>query len=196
MIVSIGVLSFHGDVLEHIEATKNAAKKLKVPIRVIPVRTKEALMEVTALIIPGGESTTLHKLCVREGMWEQMKSIPFMFGTCAGAIMIADTVLHKAEGQESLKRMHMTIDRNAYGRQTDSFEEPLKTQLGEITAVYIRAPKILSVASTVKILAKNSDEVLACEETNNDVYSLAASFHPELTSTVFHEHFIRRACET
>lgn len=192
MKATIGVLSFHGDVIEHIDATGSAAKKLGVPIDVIPVRTQESLSRVQALIIPGGESTTLHKLCVREGMWEAMKTIPFVFGTCAGAIMLATDVLHKAEEQETLERMHIAIDRNAYGRQTDSFQEPLETRLGTVDAVYIRAPKILSVGSTVMTLASRGTEVLACEEITHGVYSLAACFHPELTTTVFHEYFIRK----
>jgi 5'-phosphate synthase pdxT subunit len=189
---TIGVLSFHGDVPEHIEATEAAAKKLGIRVHVLPVRTKIKLSRIRALIIPGGESTTLHKLCVREGMWETMRTLPFIFGTCAGAIMLADTIMHKGEGQETLERMHITIDRNAYGRQTDSFEESLTTHLGEITAVYIRAPKILSIASTVNVLAKKDDEILACEEQYQGQYSLAACFHPELTSTIFHEYFIKK----
>ena len=192
---TIGVLSFHGDVLEHIEATLCAGKKLGVSLNVIPVRSKTELSNCTSLIIPGGESTTLHKLCVREGMWEDMKTLPFIFGTCAGAIMLAKTILHKAEGQETLERMHITIDRNAYGKQTDSFEEPLETKLGEIAAVYIRAPKIIKIDNTVGILAKKGAEVLACEETHDECYSLAACFHPELTSTIFHEYFIKKVTD-
>ncbi len=192
MTLPIGVLSFHGDVVEHIEATQEAAKKLKVAARVIPVRTKEVLRTVTALIIPGGESTTLHKLCVREQMWDDMKTLPYIFGTCAGAIMLADDVRHKAEGQDTLRRMHISIDRNAYGRQTDSFEEPLETELGTVSAVYIRAPKILQVKRGVHILAKRGVDILACEETGTNRYSIATCFHPELTTTVFHEYFIKQ----
>ncbi len=191
MKATIGVLSFHGDVIEHIDATSRAIKKLRALVDVIPVRTSESLSWVQALIIPGGESTTLHKLCVREGMWDTMKTVPFIFGTCAGAIMLATNVEHKAKGQETLERMHIVIDRNAYGRQTDSFQEPLQTTLGTVDAVYIRAPKILSTQNTVTTLAARGNEVLACEETVNGRYSMAACFHPELTTTIFHEYFIR-----
>lgn len=191
MNATIGVLSFHGDVIEHIDATSGAIKKLRAPVDVIPVRTSESLSRVQALIIPGGESTTLHKLCVREGMWDTMKTVPFIFGTCAGAIMLATKVEHKAEGQETLERMHIAVDRNAYGRQTDSFQEPLQTTLGTVDAVYIRAPKIHSIRNTVTTLAARGKEVLACEETVNGLYSMAACFHPELTTTIFHEYFIR-----
>ena len=196
MTVTIGVLSFHGDVIEHINATTLAAKNLHIPIDVVAVRTKDTLNRVHALIIPGGESTTLHKLCVREGMWEQMKSLPYIFGTCAGAIMLARTIEHKAEGQETLERMHITIDRNAYGRQTDSFEESIDTALGTVIAVYIRAPKIKKTEKSVHILAARNAEILACEEQSDSLYSLAACFHPELTTTVFHEYFIKKILHT
>ncbi len=192
MDLTIGVLSFHGDVLEHIQATMRAAEKLHTPVTVIPVRTKEALSKVAGLILPGGESTTMHKLCVREGMWEQMKSIPFIFGTCAGAIMLAKKILHKAEGQESLERIGIDIDRNAYGRQTDSFQEILSTTLGEVTAVYIRAPKIVSIKPSITIFAGTNENVLACEEISDGLYNLATCFHPELTTTLFHEYFLKK----
>lgn len=196
MKVVVGVLSFHGDVIEHIDAASLAIKKLRAPVEIIPVRTCESLTQIHALIIPGGESTTLHKLCVREGMWDAMKTIPFVFGTCAGAIMLAIGVKHQAVGQETLERMHIVIDRNAYGRQTDSFQEPLQTTLGTVDAVYIRAPKILSVKNTVVTLAARGTEVLACEEITNGLYSMAVCFHPELTTTVFHEYFIQKVLHT
>ena len=188
----IGVLAFHGDVIEHIEATKNASKNLHLNIEVVPVCTKEIVYTLDALIIPGGESTTLHKLCEREGMWEKMKQIKNIFGTCAGAIMLAKQVSHKTHDQKTLELMDVEIDRNAYGRQTESFEKDIKTSLGNIHAVFIRAPKITSVGKEVKILAKNNGEVIACEQKIGKNYYLAACFHPELTSTIFHEYFIKK----
>ncbi|MEK7495157.1 MAG: pyridoxal 5'-phosphate synthase glutaminase subunit PdxT [Patescibacteria group bacterium] len=188
----IGVLAFHGDVIEHITATKNASKNLHLNIEVVPVRTKEIIYTLDALIIPGGESTTLHKLCEREGMWEKMKQIKNIFGTCAGAIMLAKQVSHKTHDQKTLKLMDIEIDRNAYGRQTESFEKDIKTSLGNIHAVFIRAPRITSVGKEIKILAKNNDEIVACEQKIGKNYYLAACFHPELTSTIFHEYFIKK----
>src|SRR5262245_541650 len=99
--LKVGVLAFHGDVVEHIQALNLASKKLKIKISVVEVRTKESLKDLQGLIIPGGESTTLYKLCEREGMIEEMKKIPAIFGTCAGAIMLAKEVKHKASGQET-----------------------------------------------------------------------------------------------
>lgn len=192
MSITLGVLAFHGDVIEHIAAATLAAKNLDTTIDVIPVRTKEAVTGLAGLILPGGESTTLHKLCAREGMWETMKKIPCIFGTCAGAIMLAKTIRHKAEGQETLERMNIEIDRNAYGRQSDSFEEPLETSIGKLSAIYIRAPKIESIGETVTVLAKRNSEILACEETNGKYYNLATTFHPELTATLFHEYFLKK----
>lgn len=188
----IGVLAFHGDVAEHIEATKNASYNLHLDIKVVPVRTKESLQNLDALIIPGGESTTLHKLCAREGMWEKMKKIRNIFGTCAGAIMLAKTVQHKTPDQKTLELMDIEIDRNAYGRQTESFDKDIKTSLGDFHAVFIRAPRIREVEKDVKILARNKGEIVACEQKVGNNYYLAACFHPELTSTLFHEYFIKK----
>ena|SRR3989344_1733970 len=189
--MKIGVLAFHGDVIEHVKALEGAAKKLKLDISIVQVLTKKDLESLSGLIIPGGESTTLYKLAQREGMFEGMKKIPAIFGTCAGAILLAREVLHKSEGQKTLELMDINVDRNAYGRQTDSFEEELETNLGRINAVYIRAPKILKAGDNVKILAQKDKEILACEEKVGKNYYLAACFHPELTTTVFHEYFLK-----
>lgn len=187
----IGVLAFHGDVIEHIKATKDASKNLHLDIEVIPVRTEDIIHTLDALIIPGGESTTLHKLCKREGMWGKMKQIKNIFGTCAGAIMLAKVVYHKTLDQKTLELMDIEIDRNAYGRQTESFEKDVKTSLGNIHAVFIRAPRIKKVGKDIKILARNKGETIACEQKIGNNYYLATCFHPELTSTMFHEYFIK-----
>lgn len=190
--MTIGVLAFHGDVIEHIETTKQAAKNLRLDITIIPVRTKDSLHNLDALIIPGGESTTLHELCEREGMWEEMKKVKNIFGTCAGAIMLAETIYHKTPDQKTLELMDIEIDRNAYGRQIESFEKDIKTSLGNIHAVFVRAPRIKKVGKEVKILARIKGETIACEQKISNHYYLAACFHPELTSTLFHEYFIKK----
>lgn len=189
---TIGVLAFHGDVTEHIETTKTASKNLHLDIEVVPVRTKDIISSLDALIIPGGESTTLHKLCEREDMWEKMKKIRNIFGTCAGAIMLAKVIHHKTLDQKTLELMDIEIDRNAYGRQTESFDKDIKTKLGDIHAVFIRAPRIKRVGKEVTILAENEGETIACEELVGNNYYLASCFHPELTSTIFHKYFIRK----
>ncbi len=188
----IGVLAFHGDVIEHVRATQIAAEKLKLDIVVTSVRVKKDLDHIDALIIPGGESTTLYKLCLKENMFEKMKKIKFIFGTCAGAIMLAKTINHKEKDQKTLELMDIEIDRNAYGRQTESFEIPIKTALGDLKAVFIRAPKIEKIGNGVKILSELNGEVISCEQNTENGYYLATCFHPELSSGLFHEYFLQK----
>ncbi len=188
--LKLGVLAFQGDVAEHIRALKKAAINLNLHVSIVEVRNTKELQLLSGLIIPGGESTTLFKLCEREGMLEAIKEVPAIFGTCAGAIMLAKKVLSKSEGQKSLGLMDIEIDRNAYGRQAESFEGGLDTKLGRIEAIYIRAPRILKKGKSVRILAERDGEVLACEEKVGPNYYLAACFHPELTTSVFHEYFL------
>lgn len=188
----VGVLSLQGDVSEHFRATEKAGLNLKKSVTVVSVRTKADLQDLDALIIPGGESTTLSKLCEREGMLPSMRKIPNIFGTCAGAIFIAKQVSGKAKEQEILGLMDITVDRNAYGTQNDSFEEDIQTSLGDVHALFIRAPRILSVGQGVTTLGETNAGIVACEEMRGSKYYLATSFHPELTTSVFHEHFLKR----
>lgn len=180
MPMTIGILAFHGDVSEHSKATIEAGKNLGLSLNVVPVRTKKELHGLDGLIIPGGESPTLRKLCERENMWEEMKKIKNIFGTCAGAILLS-----------RLGVMDIAVDRNAYGRQIDSFEKQIKTKLGNINALFIRAPKIKSIGKTVLVLARNENEIIACEQKKNNHFYLATCFHPELTTTKFHEYFLK-----
>lgn len=189
----IGVLAFHGDVAEHVAATRAAAERLGLPCEVIEVRTKEGLEGLDGLIIPGGESTNFYKLLIREGMVEGMKKVRRVFGTCAGAIMLAKRIHGQEEGQITLGLMDIEVDRNAYGRQAESFEEDILTSLGKIHAVFIRAPRIRSAGSAVKPLAEREGELVACEQEYGGSYYLAACFHPELSTTKFHERFLERA---
>lgn len=189
--IAIGVLALHGDVSEHIEALKNAAKKLRKDIEVVQVRTRQELAGLNGLIIPGGESTTLHKLCEREGMFGEIKKIRNIFGTCAGAILLSKNARNKTRDQETLGLMDIEVARNAYGRQNDSFEADIKTTLGDMHAFFIRAPKITRVGKNVKVLAEYGGEIIACEEALKGKYYLALAFHPELTITFFHEYFLK-----
>ena len=191
-ILHIGILAFHGDVQEHSETVEQAAKKLKIKVAVSQVRTKADLQGLDGLILPGGESPTLQKLCQRENMWEEMKKVPNIFGTCAGAILLAKTIGNTSEGQETLELMDIQIDRNAYGRQTESFEETIKTELGTVPAVFIRAPKIKSVGKNIRVLSEKEGDIVACEEKTGNTFYLATCFHPELTTTIFHEYFLKQ----
>ncbi len=188
----LGVLALQGGVKEHVEAVQKAAKKLGITVDVVSVRTTKDLTSVAGLIIPGGESTVLYRLLDRENLVDAIKKIPNIFGTCAGAILLAKKIKNAAPGQTTLGLMNITAERNAYGEQSESFEEDIKTKLGNIHAVFIRAPKIISPAPSVNILAKRGNEIIACEEKTNKNYYLATTFHPELTTSVFHEYFIRK----
>lgn len=187
----IGILAFHGDVAEHISALERAARAIKKPVSLRLVRTRDALRGLSALVIPGGESTTLQKLIEREGMVQAIQELPAVFGTCAGAILLAQDVEDAAKDQRTLALMDIKVKRNAYGRQQDSFEKDIETVLGPLHAVFIRAPQISRVGKNVEVLAKSKNGVLACEEKSDSHYYLAAAFHPELTTSVFHEHFLK-----
>ena len=189
--IVIGVLAYQGDVQEHIEATKSAALRMRKDISVISVREKPDIAGLSGLIIPGGESTTLYKLCQREGIFEEIKKIKNIFGTCAGAIMLSKNAENRISGQKTLQLMDIEVSRNAYGRQNDSFEADIETALGALHAVFIRAPKITRVGKNVHTLAEYNGEVIACEEKTKRGYYLALCFHPELTTTLFHEHFLK-----
>jgi len=189
--MEIGVLAFQGSVIEHASALRGAAGLLGVDCRIVEVRTKSGLKKLDGLIIPGGESTTMCKLCEREGMLEAMRDMPALFGTCAGAIMLAKKIHNEEAGQKTLALMDIEIDRNAYGTQAESFEERLDTELGTLNAIFIRAPRIKSVGEGVRVLAKRGGEAVACEQRIGKRYCLATCFHPELSGPVFHEHFIR-----
>lgn len=190
--VCVGVLAFHGDVSEHIAALEKAASRARISIRTSEVRAKDDLQGLGGLVIPGGESTTLQILCEREKMFPAMRRVKNIFGTCAGAIMLAKSVHNRKSGQKTLALMDIEIDRNAYGRQIESAEKALQTTFGPIRGMFIRAPKILSMGAKVRALAHSGQEIVACEERVGDRYYLAACFHPELTTIVFHEHFLRQ----
>lgn len=189
--MEVGILSFQGSVIEHASALKAAAAKLGIDCLLAEVRTAADLRGLDGLIIPGGESTTMYKLCEREGMLEGMSKVPALFGTCAGAIMLAKKIHNEEAGQRTLGLMDIEIDRNAYGTQAESFEEKLDTELGTLDAIFIRAPRIKSAGPIVRTLAKRGREIVACEQREGERYYLATCFHPEMSTTLFHEHFIR-----
>ncbi|MFH1520204.1 MAG: pyridoxal 5'-phosphate synthase glutaminase subunit PdxT [Candidatus Micrarchaeota archaeon] len=194
--MKVGILALQGDVIEHIRATNEAAKSLNFSCEIVEVRTKFDFSNLNGLIIPGGESTVLHKLCEREKIFEEIKKIPVIFGTCAGAIFLVKKLNNKESEQKTLELMDVEIDRNGYGRQNESFEHDIETELGQIHAIFIRAPRIKSIGSEVKVLAKLNDEIVACEQrTINNTYLLTC-FHPELSTTKFHEYFLKNLRST
>ena len=157
-------------------------------------RSAADLPGLGGLIIPGGESTNFYKLCMREGMLDPMRRVPAIFGTCAGAIMLAKKIHNEEQGQRTLGLMDIEVDRNAYGRQSESFEEDIHTALGPVHGVFIRAPRIRGILSRdVVVLSERNGEPIACEEEAGGRYLLATCFHPEFTTTKFHERFLHKA---
>ncbi|KOU64789.1 pyridoxal 5'-phosphate synthase glutaminase subunit PdxT [Streptomyces sp. NPDC054949] len=174
----IGVLALQGDVREHLIALAAADAVAR------PVRRPEELADVDALVIPGGESTTMSKLAVLFGMLEPLRErvragMP-VYGTCAGMIMLADKLLDGREDQETLGGIDMIVRRNAFGRQNESFEAQIDFAgiAGDpVEGVFIRAPWVESVGASVEVLATYDGHTVAVRQGN----VLATSFHPELT---------------
>lgn len=174
--MKIGVLSFQGDVREHIQAVERAGGKA------IPVKRAVEISKLDGLIIPGGESTTISKFIQEEGMAEPIraqvaKGMP-VYGTCAGLIVLARRVLGNTVF--SLNILDVEVKRNAYGRQRESFEEEIEVEGFDTPyrGIFIRAPWITKVGPQVKVLARHQGKpVLVLEKR-----VLASTFHPELTA--------------
>ena len=181
----VGVLALQGDFARHAETLS----RLGVPAR--EVRTREALEGVTALVLPGGESTTLLKLMERTGLDAAVREFRdaggALFGTCAGLILLAREV--SGPKQSSLGLLDVAVERNGYGRQTDSFETdlPWTEDPTPVRGVFIRAPRIRAVGKGVRVLAEIDGEPVLVREGS----VLAATFHPELTGdTRLHRYFV------
>ena len=176
----VGVLSLQGDVVEHFRALESAGAR---PLR---VRRPDELDQADGLIIPGGESTTMWKLAEIFEMVEPLRKrisggMP-VFGSCAGMIMLADRLLDGVAGQETLGGIDMTVRRNAFGRQVDSFEADVTLAgLGHdpLRAVFIRAPWVEETGQDVEVLGRDpgTGRIVAVRQGA----ALATAFHPELT---------------
>ena len=178
---TIGVLALQGDVREHLRVLD----ALGVPA--VAVRRERELADVDGLVLPGGESTTMIRLARTFGLVEPLRArlaegMP-AFGTCAGMILLADRVLDGESGQQTLGGLDVTVRRNAFGRQVDSFEEPLEVAGIEepVHAVFIRAPWVEAVGDDVEVLATvaagpAAGRIVAVRQGP----LLATSFHPEV----------------
>jgi len=189
----IGVLALQGDVREHVRALEDSGAHAR------PVGSAAELDSVEALVIPGGESTTMSLLAVRDGLLEPLRAartagMP-MYGSCAGMIMLADRVLDARPDQQTIGGLDVTVRRNAFGRQVDSFEADIEVDgIGDeaFPAVFIRAPWVEAVGESVRVLARvgladGADTIVAVAQGP----LLATSFHPELTGDLrIHEMFI------
>lgn len=175
---AIGVLALQGDVREHLAALDAAGAPA------VPVRRPAELAQVSGLVVPGGESTTMSKLAVAFGLLEPLRArvragMP-AYGSCAGMIMLADKILDPRSGQETVGGIDMIVRRNAFGRQNESFEVPLEmtgVPGGPVHGVFIRAPWVESTGAGVERLAEVDGHAVAVRQGP----LLATSFHPELT---------------
>ncbi|KQO06566.1 glutamine amidotransferase [Agreia sp. Leaf244] len=187
----VGVLALQGDFREHLSVLRSLGADA------IAVRRPEEIADLDGLVIPGGESSVMDKLSRAFGLAEPLKSaiaagLP-VYGTCAGLIMLADTVLDAIAGQQTLGGLPISVRRNAFGNQIDSFETDLAIpELGDATvhAVFIRAPVVEAVEDGVTVLAQLDDGRIVAVESQN---LLGTAFHPEVTGdTRFHQYFLHK----
>jgi len=189
----IGVLALQGDVAEHLRMLAGAGA------RPVSVRRTDELSAVDGLVIPGGESTTMWKLAVAfdlaEPLRKRISGGMAAFGSCAGMIMLADRIVDGVAGQETIGGIEMTVRRNAFGRQVDSFERDIvlagiaSPPEPPYCAVFIRAPWVEAVSERVEILGTDraTGRIVAVRQGP----LLATSFHPELTGDLrVHRHFV------
>lgn len=185
----IGILALQGDVREHARILG------KLGAEPVKVKSSEDLTDIDALIIPGGESTTLGLLMkeykLDKAIKEKYKQGMPIYGTCAGAILLAKDIVNSS--QPKLNLADISIKRNDYGRQMDSFETELHIKdIGSFNGVFIRAPTIKSFFNGVQVLSEHKNKPVMVKQNN----ILITTFHPELTNdTRIHEYFLNMAAE-
>ncbi|WP_402465135.1 pyridoxal 5'-phosphate synthase glutaminase subunit PdxT [Isoptericola aurantiacus] len=208
MTTTIGVLALQGDVRAHVTALEAAGA------RAVPVRRAAELEAVDGLVLPGGESTTIDKLLrlfeLRDPLRRAVAEGLPVYGSCAGMILLADRVLGSIEGQQTLGGLDVTVRRNAFGRQVDSFEADLDVVGvsgdaggGPVRTVFIRAPWVEDVGPDVEVLARipeRSTDGAGLGDAAGRIVAvrsgrlLATAFHPEMTGDVrVHALFVREA---
>jgi 5'-phosphate synthase pdxT subunit len=186
--MKVGVLALQGDVREHVSSL------IACGVVPISVRRSSEIDAIDALVLPGGESTTIAQLAEVFGIFDQLKNriaegMP-VYGSCAGMILLANEILDAKVGQKTFGGLDITVRRNAFGRQVDSFESDIAFNDGSadlIRAVFIRAPWVEKVGAGVEVLASVENHPVAVRSTT----VLATSFHPELTGDHrIHRYFI------
>ena len=185
--MKVGVLALQGAFARHVRALT------ALGCAAIEVRTESELDSVDALVMPGGESTTVSKLLEANSLFEPIagrleRGLP-VFGTCAGMILLATDVLDGRPDQRSFAAIDIDVRRNAYGRQVDSFETDLTVEGldNPFHAVFIRAPRVERVGASVDVMARIGDDPVLCR--SGQVW--VAAFHPELTDDLrIHQRFI------
>ncbi len=192
--VSIGVIGIQGAVTEHIQSMKKVLVDTKTPGEVFSIKTKDEIKNIDALIIPGGESTTISRILFQSKIHHEIKKriknkdITIM-GTCAGCVILAKKLNENAHDVKLLKLMDMQVSRNAFGRQKESFEQKIKIKgfKEPYNAIFIRAPIIEKIGGSCEILSKIENKIIMARQDN----ILALSFHPELTEdSRIHKYFL------
>ncbi|CAN5581479.1 pyridoxal 5'-phosphate synthase glutaminase subunit PdxT [soil metagenome] len=202
-ILKVGILSIQGDIEENSNAIKESFEELETEGTVIYLKDFHDLDEIDGIIIPGGESTVIGMLLFLKGFQTDLikkkirEGLPIL-GTCAGLIMLSNRVYDKTIGetkQALLKVLDVTIERNAFGRQHESFESELNIPyLGEkrFKGVFIRGPVITEIGSNVEIIAEHDKKIVAVRQNN----ILGTSFHPELANdNRFHINLVKLMVE-
>ena len=188
--MKVGVLALQGDVREHISSL------LACDVDAVSVRRAHEIETIDALVLPGGESTTIAQLAEVFGIFDLIKNkintgMP-VYGSCAGMILLADQILDAKVGQKTFGGLDITVRRNAFGRQVDSFESDIAFNDGAdqtIRAVFIRAPWVEKIGGSVQVLASVDSHPVAVRSKT----ALATSFHPELTGdNQIHRYFIEQ----
>ncbi|QPK93669.1 pyridoxal 5'-phosphate synthase glutaminase subunit PdxT [Actinomyces sp. zg-332] len=190
--ITIGVLALQGDFIDHARMIEELGVKTKL------VKSAEDLETINGIIIPGGESFVIEKLAKLFGVFEPLRKkildgMP-VYGTCAGMIMLANKILDGNDGQEGLGVMNVTVRRNAFGRQVDSYEEDLEVVGLEkpFRGIFIRAPWVEEIGNEIEVLSRtysrsSEGNIVAVRQKN----MLATSFHPEVgKDNSFHELFV------
>ena len=183
--MQIGVLALQGAFAAHSDCLTS------IGVQSIEVRNPEQLSSVDALLMPGGESSTMSQLLESSGLFDPIAAriadgMP-VFGTCAGMILLASEILDGRSDQRSFSAIDISVRRNAFGRQVDSFEATINSSVGDFHGVFIRAPRIERVGEDVEVLGSINDEPVLVRQGN----VLAASFHPELSNDArLHEYFV------
>jgi 5'-phosphate synthase pdxT subunit len=195
--LNIGVLAVQGDVAENIMATKMAMEELGIEGIVNEIKNPEQISDLDGLIIPGGESTVIGTLSLVNGSLKKIKEkiasgMP-VFGICAGLILLSKKAKDRVVGemnQPLLDFLDVKIERNAFGRQRDSFESEIsmeKIGIPKFQGVFIRAPSIIETGRNVEIISKFNEKIVAVKQGK----ILGTSFHPELTDDLsLHKYFV------
>jgi 5'-phosphate synthase pdxT subunit len=193
--MKVGVLALQGDVREHLSSL------ISCGVDAFGVRRAEEIQGIDALVLPGGESTTIAQLSEVFGVYDLIKSriaqgMP-TYGSCAGMILLADRIVDGIEGQLTFGGIDMTVRRNAFGRQVDSFESELDFAGHHLNAVFIRAPWVEELGNEVEVI---SSVITPAGEKHpvavRQSHLMATSFHPELTHDLaVHRFFFDEVCK-